>query len=206
MTIALVPAEEFLPDFKNTMNINLNNFIMKNFLIFLAIAALLLTESCKSTFNASETLQNDENRNELYQNVISDPIKFSEFLEVASNNKDAQMLLMKNHMKMMEDGKMKEMIKENPEMKEKMEKKMQEIMENNPEMQKKMQEKMRKKMMDDPTEGEAMMVKMHRKMKANPGMMEKMMDKMIMMMHENPEMMEMMKKKMKEHQLKTEKQ
>src|SRR3972149_8521448 len=133
---------------------------MKKTLIFLAIATLLLISSCKSTFNASETLQNDENRKELYQNVISDPVKFSEFLEVASSNKAAQMLLMKNHMKMMENGKMMEMMKENPEMKEKMEKKMQEKMENNPEMQKKMQEKMRKKMMEDPAEKEAMMEKM----------------------------------------------
>ena len=84
---------------------------MKKTLIFLAIATLLLISSCKSTFNASETLQNDENRKELYQNVISDPVKFSEFLEVASSNKAAQMLLMKNHMKMMENGKMMEMMK-----------------------------------------------------------------------------------------------
>ena len=162
---------------------------MKNILKLSMIATLLLLiVSCKSTFNASETLQNDENRKQLYQNIISDPVKFSEFLEVASSNKAAQMLLMKNHMKMMENGKMMEMMKENPEMKEKMEKKM--------------QEKMRKKMMDDPAEREAMMDKMHSKMKENPEMMEKMVDKMIMMMHENPKMMEMMKKKMKEHQSK----
>lgn len=205
MTIALERAVDFLPDFKNTMNINLNNFIMKNFLIFLVIATLLLTVSCKSTFNASETLQNDENRKELYQNIISDPVKFNEFLEIAGSNKDAQMLMMKNHMKMMEDGKMMEMMKKNPEMKEKMEKMMQEKMENNPEMQKKMQEKMRKKMMEDPEEKEAMMEMMKKKMKENPEMMEKMMDKMMMMMHENPKMMEMMKKKMKDHQSKMEK-
>ena len=31
-------------------------------------------------FNAFKTLQNDENRKRLYQNVISDPIKISEIL------------------------------------------------------------------------------------------------------------------------------
>lgn len=97
---------------------------MKNFLIFLVIATLLLTVSCKSTFNASKTLQNDENRKELYQNIISDSTKFTEFLEVAGGHKNAQMLLMKNHMKMMEDGKMMEAMKKNPEMKKKMEQKM----------------------------------------------------------------------------------
>lgn len=196
-----INSQPMLLSIKNTNN-KLNNFIMKNPLIFIAIATLLLTSSCKPTFNASTTLQNDENRKDLYQNVISDPFKFAEFLEVASSNKAAQMQLMKNHMKMMENGKMKEMMKENPEMKEKMDKMMQEKMENNPEMQKKMQEKMRKKMMDNPAEKEAMMDKMYSKMKEDPEMMEKMMDKMIMMMHENPKMMEMMKKKMKEHQSK----
>ncbi|MDF1518018.1 MAG: hypothetical protein RQ864_02730 [Lutibacter sp.] len=122
---------------------------MKNILIFLAIATLLLTASCKSTFNASETLQNDENRKDLYQSVISDPIKLTEFLEVASSNKEAQMLLMKNHMKMMEDGKMMEMMKGNPEMKIKMEEKMQEMMEKNPEMKKMMMMKMMEKMQEN---------------------------------------------------------
>jgi arylamine N-acetyltransferase len=124
----------------------------------MTIATLLLTVSCKSTFNASETLQNDENRKELYQTIISDSSKFSEFLDVAANNKDAQMLLMKNHMKMMEDGKMMEMMKDNPEMKKKMEQKMQEMMEKNPEM---------KNMM-------MMMMKMMEKMQENPEMMKKM--------------------------------
>lgn len=161
---------------------------MKNFLIFPAIATLLLTTACQSTFSASKTLQNDENRKALYQNVISDPIKFSEFLEVAGTNKAAQMMMMKNHMKMMEGGQMMEMMKENPEMKKKMDKMMQEKMANDPEMKQKMekmmqqkmenslemQEKMMKKMMDDP----AMMDKMHSKMMGNPEMMKKMMEMM----------------------------
>lgn len=186
MTIALEQAEDFLPDFKNTMNINLNNLIMKNFLIFLAIATLLLTASCKSTFSASKTLQNDENRKELYQNIISDSIKLTEFLEVAGGNKEAQMLLMKNHMKMMEDDKMMEKMQKNPEMKKKMAQKMQKMMEKNPEMKK------------------MMMMKMMEKMHENPEMMNKMMEKM----HENPEMMQKMKEmmqKMKEMEMKDKK-
>src|SRR5665811_1370173 len=114
---------------------------MKNLLIFMIIATLLLTVSCKSTFNASKTLQNDENRKELYQNIISDSAKFSEFLEVAGSNKNAQMLMMRNHLKMMEGGKMMEMMKDNPGMKNQMEKKMQEKMQENPEMMRNMMEK-----------------------------------------------------------------
>ncbi|MDQ0478238.1 MULTISPECIES: hypothetical protein [Chryseobacterium] len=75
------------------MNINLNNYVMKNFLIFLALPILLLTSSCKSAFSASKTLQNDENRKELYQNIISDTVRFSEFLEMANSNKNARMMI-----------------------------------------------------------------------------------------------------------------
>ncbi|MDP3945484.1 MAG: hypothetical protein Q8Q51_06275, partial [Lutibacter sp.] len=65
---------------------------MKNILkLSMITTLLLLIVSCKSTFNASETLQNDENRKQLYQNIISDPVKFTEFLEVAGGNKVAQM-------------------------------------------------------------------------------------------------------------------
>ena len=123
---------------------------MKNVLIFLVITTLLLTVSCKSTFSASKTLQNDENRKELYQNIISDSVNFKEFLEVAGSNKEAQMLMMKNHMKMMEDGKMMKMMEGNPEMKKKMEQKMQEMMEKNPEMKKMMMMKMLEKMHENP--------------------------------------------------------
>ncbi|HEY9170583.1 MAG TPA: hypothetical protein VIN72_13910 [Lutibacter sp.] len=181
---------------------------MKNVLIFLVIATLLLTVSCKSTFNATKTLQNDENRKELYQNVISDPVKFTEFLEVAGSNEEAQMLLMKNHMKMMEDGKMMETMKKNPEIKEKVELKMQEMMEKNPEMKKMMMMKMMGKMQENPEmmkmmmenmqENPEMMNKMMEKMQKNPEMMKKMMEKI----QENPEMMKKMKgmdKKDKNH-------
>lgn len=162
---------------------------MKNLLFYMTIATLLLTVSCKSTFNASETLQNDENRKELYQTIISDSSKFSELLDVADNNKDAQMLLMKNHMKMMEDGKMMEMMKENLEMKNMMMKKMMEKMQENPEMMKKMMEKMQ--------ENPEMRKQMMEKMKENPEMMKMMMEKM----QANPEMM----KKMKEMEMKDKK-
>lgn len=40
-------------------------------------------------FNAFKTLQNDENRKRLCQNVISDPIKFSEFLDIVNSDKNA---------------------------------------------------------------------------------------------------------------------
>jgi len=141
---------ELEQSFKKTVNINLNNFLMKNPIIFMILATLLLTVSCKSTFNASKTLQNDKNRKELYQTIISDSIKFSEFLEVAANNKETQMLMMKYQMKMMEDGKMMEMMKDNPEIKKMMMKNMMEKMQKNPEMMRNMMEKMMEMMQENP--------------------------------------------------------
>ena len=60
---------------------------MKNIQKLLMTATLLLlVVSCKPTFNAAQVLQSDENRKELYKNIVSDPVKFSEFLEIANSD------------------------------------------------------------------------------------------------------------------------
>ena len=96
--------------------------IVKTLLVFSVIGSLM---SCKSTFNAYETMENLENRNALYQEIISNQSQFSEFIDLAQQNEGAQKIMMQNHMQMMESGKMKTMM-ENPEMKAKMMQKMKE--------------------------------------------------------------------------------
>ena len=184
--------------------------IVKTLMIIVAVGTLI---SCKSTFNASEAMDVPDNRNAVYQEIISNPNQFNEFIDLAQQDEGARKLMMQNHMQMMESGKMNAMMEKNPgmkekmkshmekmmddpEMKEKMHKMMQERLDRNPEMKKKMKEKM----MKDPAMKEAMMEEMHSKMKSNPEMAEKMMDKMIQFLHENPELMEKMKAKMKAHQ------
>ena len=136
-------------------------------MIIVAVGTLI---SCKSTFNASEAMDVPDNRNAVYQEIISNPNQFNEFIDLAQQDEGARKLMMH--------------------------KMMQERLDRNPEMKKKMKEKM----MKDPAMKEAMMEEMHSKMKSNPEMAEKMMDKMIQFLHENPELMEKMKAKMKAHQ------
>ncbi len=180
---------------------------MKNVFRLSMVALLsLFTISCGTTQTAAEALVENDFRNDVYKEIVNDEAKFMEFMNVAHASKDADSWLMKDHMQMMENGKMMEVMKANPEMQEKMKKMMQDKMEKDPEMQKKMMEKMKTKMMEDPAMKEAMMENMHAEMKANPEMAEKMMDKMIHFFHENPEMMDKMQAKMKAHQAEMEKQ
>lgn len=174
---------------------------MKNVLKFTLVSAFgLLFTSCGTTRTAPEAMAENEFRNQVYKEIVSDQSKFTEFMQVVHNNDEAEKWLLKDHFQMMENGRMKAVMEKNPEMREKMKKMMHEKMENDPEMQKKMQDKMKAKMMDDPEMKQAIMQDMHAKMKANPEMAEKMMDQMIQFLHENPDLMEKMKAKMKAHQ------
>ncbi|MBJ7882588.1 hypothetical protein JEM65_18285 [Gelidibacter salicanalis] len=164
--------------------------------------------SCKSSFNATETMQVAENRNAIYQEIIANPFQLTNFISEAQKSEEAKKTLMKAHMEQMESGNMKMMMEKNPEMKEKMQSHMQMMMEKNPEMMQKMQSKMlakmmesekgRKMLMDEIHNNEMMKMEMKAKMmqmmEKNPEMMEEMMQKM---MEKNPEMMKKMKGKMK---------
>ena len=157
--------------------------------------------SCKSTFNANETLQKEENRTAIYQEIISNPVQFTKLISEARKDEEAKMILMKSHMEQMESGNMKMMMQKNPEMKEKMQSQMQKMMD-------KMQEKMLNKMMQSEKGRKILMEKIHgneqmkkemkkrmsQMMDENPEMMKEMMQKM---MEKNPEMMQKMKDKMK---------
>ena len=156
--------------------------------------------SCKSSFNATETMQVEENRSAIYQEIIANPVQMTNFISEAQKNEDAKKILMKAHMGQMESGNMKMMMDKNPEMKEKMQSHMQKMMEENPEMKQKMQAKMLAKMMESEEGRKMLMEEIH-----NNEMMKKdMKAKMMQMMNENPEMMQKMmdkktemKKKMK---------
>jgi len=164
--------------------------------------------SCKSSFDATETMELRDNREAVYQEIISNPAQLNEFMELALQDDGARMTIMKNHIQMMESAEMKGMMQSNPDMKEMMRSHMQKMMEENPEMREKMHSLMMEKMMNNPDGRKMLMKKMddHMEMKkemmgmvmeklmSNPEMKEKMMKKMM----ENPEMMEQMKSKMKE--------
>jgi hypothetical protein len=149
--------------------------------------------SCKSTFNATETLQVEQNRKAIYQEIISNPIHFTSFISEAEKSEEAKKILMKAHMEQMESGKMKIMMDKNPEMKEKMQSHMQMMMEKNPEKMQKMQSKMLDKMMESEKGRKMLMDEIHN----NKMMKKEMKAKMMQMMDENPEMMDEMMKKMK---------
>ncbi len=158
----------------------------------LVIALIGTVVSCKSAFNATETMQVDENRNAIYQEIISNPIQLTNFISEAQKSEEAKKLLMKAHMEKMESGDMKLMIDKNPEMKAKMQSHMQMMMEKNPEMMQKMQSKMLNKMMESDEGRKMLMDEIHK----NKMMKKEMKAKMMQMMDENPEMMEEMKQKM----------
>ncbi|MBC7588022.1 MAG: hypothetical protein H7178_06635 [Chitinophagaceae bacterium] len=170
--------------------------------ILMAISLLGTMMSCKTTFNATETLQVEQNRNAIYKEIISNPVQLSNFINEAQKNEEAKKLLMKVQMEQMESGNMKMMMDKNPEMKEKMQSHMQMMMDKNPEMMQKMQSKMLDKMMESEMGRKMLMEKIHsnnmmkkemmQMMDENPDMMEEMTQKMI---EKNPEMMQKMKKK-----------
>tara|TARA_R110001583_G_scaffold69435_2_gene196876 strand:+ start:25390 stop:25974 length:585 start_codon:yes stop_codon:yes gene_type:complete len=166
---------------------------MKTIVKTLLVIALIGTVvSCKSAFNATETMQVDENRSAIYQEIISNPIQFTNFISEAEKSEEAKKILMKAHMEKMESGDMKMMMDKNPEMKAKMQSHMQMMMEKNPEMMQKMQSKMLNKMMESEEGRKMLMDEIHK----NKMMKKEMKTKMMQMMDENPEMMEeMMQKK-----------
>jgi hypothetical protein len=182
---------------------------MKTTVKFLMTIGLVGTMiSCKSTFNATETMQVEKNKNAIYQEIISNPVQLTNFISEVQKNEESKKILMQAHMEQMESGNMKMMMEKNPEMKEKMQSHMQTMMDKNPEMMQKMQSKMldkimesekgRKMLMDEIHNSEMMKkemkVKMMQMMDENPEMMDEMMQ---MMMKKNPEMMMKMKGEMK---------
>jgi hypothetical protein len=175
-----------------------NNLKIKNMKttvkILMAIGLLGTVISCKSTFNAAETMQVAENRTAIYQEIISNPVQFTDFISEAQKNEEAKKILMKAHMEQMESGNMKMMMDKNPEMKEKMQSHMQKMIDKNPEMEQKMQSKMLDKMMESEMGRKMLMDKIHN----NKTMKNEMKEKMMQMMNDNPEMMEEMMQKMME--------
>ena len=179
--------------------------IVKTLMVMTLIGTVV---SCKTTFNANETLQVDENRNAIYQEIISNPIQFTNFISEAQKNEAAKNILMKAQMEQMESGDMKMMMDKKPEMKAKMQSHMQMMMDKNPEMMQKMQSKTLDKMMGSEEGRKMLMDEIHKNkmmkkeikarmmqmMDENPEMKEEMMQKM---MDKNPEMMQKMKGKMK---------
>ena len=161
--------------------------------VLTAIVLLGTMIGCKSTFNATETLQVEKNRNAIYEEIISNPVQFTNFISEAQKSEVAKKIMMQNLMQMMESGNMKMMMEKNPEMKEKMQSHMQMMMEKNPEMMQKMQSKMLDKMMEGKKGRKMLMDEIH----SNKMMKKEMKAKMMQMMNENPEMMEEMMKMMK---------
>ncbi len=168
--------------------------------------------SCKTTFNATETLQVAQNRNAIYQEIISNPAQLTSFISEAQKNDEAKKIMMKAHMEQMESGNMKMMMEKNPEMKEKMQSHMQMMMEKNPDMMQKMQSHMQMMMEKNPDMMQKMQSKMLDKMmdsemgrkmlmdqiQGSNMMKKEMKEKMMQMMNENPEMMEEMMQHMME--------
>lgn len=166
--------------------------IVKTLMIIVAVGTLV---SCKSTFNASEAMDVPDNRNAVYQEIISNPNQFNEFIDLAQQDEGARKLMMQSHMQMMESGKMKAMMQKNPGMKKKMKSHMEKMMDD-PEMKEMMGKMMKKKMKENPEMKEKMMHEMMHSMENDPGFRKKMMQGMMKKMKENPQMMQEMMEKM----------
>jgi hypothetical protein len=173
-----------------------NDLKMKNMKVTVKILMMVglvgTMLSCKSSFNATETMQVEQNRSAIYQEIISNPVQLTNLLSEAQKNEEAKKMLMKAHMEQMESGNMKMMMEKNPEMKEKMQSHMQKMMEKNPEMMENMQSKMLAKMMESEKGRKMLMDEIHN----NEMMKKEMKPKMMEMMNDNPEMMEEMMQKM----------
>jgi hypothetical protein len=162
--------------------------------ILMAISLMGTMISCKTTFNATKTLQVEENRQALYQEIISNPVQLTNFISEAQKNEGAKKIMMKAHMEQMESGNMQMMMDKNPEMKEKMQSHMQMMMDKNPEMMQKMQSKMLDKMMESEMGRKMLMDKID----TSNTMKKEMKEKMMQMLNDNPAMMDEMKQKMME--------
>ena len=135
--------------------------IVKTLLIIVVVGTMV---SCKSTFNGTETMEVQDNRNALYQEIISNPSQFNELIGLAQQDEVARKIMMQSHMQMMESGKMKAMMENNPEMQEE-----------NPEMKDKMQSKMLEKMLESPEGRKMLLQKMYENKEIQAEMREKMM-------------------------------
>jgi len=172
--------------------------------IVMAISLLGTMISCKPTFNATKALQVEQNKNDIYKEIISNPVQLTSFIGEAQKNEEAKKILMKSHMEQMESGNMKMMMDKNPEMKEKMQSHMQTMMAKNPEMENKMMDKMmankEKKqqmmmqMMNDTAMKQQMMKKMTEESADSPSERKIRCEEMM----NDPEMMKMMMEKMHE--------
>jgi hypothetical protein len=164
--------------------------------ILMTVGLVSTMLSCKTSFNASKTMQVEENRQAIYQEIISNPVQLTNFLSAAQKNEEAKKILMKTQMEQMESGNMQMMMDKNPEMKEKMQSHMQIMMDKNPEMMQMMHSKMLDKMMGSEMGRKMIMGKMQ----TNNDMKKEMKENMMQMMHDNPDMMgEMMQKMMEQN-------
>lgn len=138
----------------------------------MAISLLGTIISCKPTFNAAKTLQVEQDKNAIYNEIISNPAQLANFLSEAQKSEEAKKILMMAHIEQMESGNMEAMMNKSPEMKGKMQSHMQSMMEKNPEME----HKMMGKMMANKEQKQQMMIQMMNDTTMNQQMMEKMME------------------------------
>jgi hypothetical protein len=146
--------------------------IVKMLVVMTFIATLV---SCMETFNATETLQVDENRNAIYQEIISNPIQFTNFISESQKSEEAKKILIKSNIVKMEPGDIKM------------------IMDKNPEMIQMMQSERLDQMMASKEGCKLLMDEIYK----NKIMKKEMEAKMLQMMDENPEMIKKIKGKIK---------
>ena len=140
--------------------------------IIMAISLLGTIISCKPTFNAAKTLQVEQDKNAIYNEIISNPAQLANFLGETQKSEEAKKILMMAHIEQMESGNMEAMMNKNPEMKGKMQSHMQSMIEKNPEME----HKMMGKMMANKEQKQQMMIQMMNDTTMNQQMMQKMME------------------------------
>jgi hypothetical protein len=141
--------------------------IVKTLMIMAFIATVV---GCMGTFNDTETLQVDKDRNAIYQEIISNPIEFTNFISATQKNVESKKILMKSRIVKMQSH-------------------MKMMMDKNTEMTQMMESKILSKMMASKEGCKLLMDEIYK----NKMMRKEVEAKMLQIMDENPEMMKKIK-------------
>ncbi|TDQ31184.1 hypothetical protein [Zeaxanthinibacter enoshimensis] len=94
----------------------------------------LLMASCGANKSTAEQLEDEDYKNRMFQTIVSDEDNFTDLLEKAHNIRQAELILIKDHLDMMESGKVKSLVADQPELQQRMKALMQEKLNENPQL------------------------------------------------------------------------
>ena len=178
--------------------------ILRNTLLISGTA--LLIASCGANKSTAEQLEDEDYKNRMFQTIVTDEGNFTDLLEKAHNIRQAELILIKDHLDMMESGKVSALVANHPDLQERMKSMMQQKLNENPELclnvkdrlmedqefRNAVKDQLREEMANDPEMVDMMIVKMTE----DPEMRKKVVDKMM----EDEEMKMLILQEMEEYE------